>query len=141
MVFSSGTSPKAQPPDPTGSGEIDYRLARQRVLSEFREGALARHEICDAHPELRRAGAHVGVPTGDPCPVCEEAELVRVTYVFGPRLPAHGRCVSSRGELARLARRKGDFAAYEVEVCTACAWNHLVRAFELRAGGGSASGE
>ena len=28
-----------------------------------------------------------------------------VTYVFGPRLPAHGRCISDRRELVALNRR------------------------------------
>ena len=36
-------------------GVIDYRLARMGVVSEYRKGRLARHEVCDAHPELRRA--------------------------------------------------------------------------------------
>jgi len=33
---------------------IDYRLARLAVVSEYRKGRLARHEVCDAHPELHR---------------------------------------------------------------------------------------
>ena len=40
----------------SGPGEIDYRLARQAMISEFRKGRLAQHEVCDAHPELRRMG-------------------------------------------------------------------------------------
>ena len=46
-----------------GPGEIDYRLARQSVLSEYRKGRIARHEICDAHPELARAARALGEPT------------------------------------------------------------------------------
>jgi len=52
---------------------------------------------------------------------------VHVTYVFGPRLPKHGRCITLRGELARLAKRPGTHVAYVVEVCKDCTWNHLVR--------------
>ena len=37
-------------------GEVDYRLARQHLISEYRKGRLAQHEVCDAHPELVRAG-------------------------------------------------------------------------------------
>ncbi|HEX2578535.1 MAG TPA: DUF5318 family protein, partial [Aquihabitans sp.] len=56
-----------------GPGEIDYRLARQAVLSELRKGRVARHEVCDAHPELVRAAREVGEATSITCPVCEEA--------------------------------------------------------------------
>ncbi len=123
--------PGALPDVADGPGEIDYRLARQRVLSDYREGKVDRTDLCDAHPELRRAGAEVGTGTDDDCPMCDDELLAHVTYVFGPRLPTHGRCISAPGELARLAQRKGEFAAYVVEVCPECAWNHLVRAFLL----------
>lgn len=114
-----------------GPGEIDYRLARQSVLSEFRKGRVARHEVCDAHPELVRAAREVGDPTKITCPVCEAAKVVLVSYVFGPRLPAFGRCVTSRAELRKLAKRSGEFSCYVVEVCPACSWNHLARTFLL----------
>lgn len=114
-----------------GSGEIDYRLARHSVISEFRKGRLAKHEICDAHPELRRAAREVGEQTSQPCPICEDGNVVLVSYVFGPRLPAHGRCVTTKAELRALARRSGNFACYVVEVCPQCSWNHLARTFLL----------
>jgi hypothetical protein len=126
-------SPSALTPVPDGPGEIDYRLARRRTLAAYRAGQVARHEICDAHPELRRAGAEVGTTTRQRCPICDDAQLVQVTYVFGPRLPAFGRCITSLGELQKLAARKGEHTAYVVEVCPDCAWNHLVRAYLLRA--------
>jgi hypothetical protein len=128
-------TPSALQPVPASPGEIDYRLARRRTLAAYRAGHLARHEICDAHPELRRAGAEVGTATRQRCPVCDDALLVNVTYVFGPRLPAFGRCITSTNELRRLAARKGEHTAYVVEVCPDCAWNHLVRAYLLRPNG------
>ena len=112
-------------------GEIDYRLARESVLADYQSNQLGREDICDAHPELRRAAVHCGEPAGEECPVCEAAELVWVRYVFGPRLPAHGRCISTAGELSRLGARKGTFTCYVVEVCAACAWNHLRRSYLL----------
>ena len=118
----------------SGPGEIDYRLARRSILSEYRKGRLARHELCDAHPELVRAAREVGDETRATCPVCEQAKVRLVSYVFGPRLPAFGRCVTSRRELAALARRKGDFSCYVVEVCPDCSWNHLARSFALTPG-------
>ncbi len=114
-----------------GPGEIDYRLARQSVLSEFKKGRIARHEICDAHPELVRAARELGEPTKLTCPVCEETNVVLVTYVFGPRLPAFGRCISSKKELQAIAKRSGSFSAYVIEVCPECSWNHLARTFLL----------
>ena len=114
-----------------GPGEIDYRLARQSVLSEFRKGRIARHEVCDAHPELVRAARELGDPTRMLCPVCEETNVVLVSYVFGPRLPKFGRCISSKKELQAIAKRSGEFACYVVEVCPECSWNHLARTFIL----------
>jgi hypothetical protein len=113
------------------AGVIDYRLARRALLSEFRKGRLARHQVCDAHPELVRAARGVGEPTAVGCPICVDERLVLVTYVFGPRLPAFGRCVSSRAEMSTLNRRQDQLTAYVVEVCPACSWNHLARVFPV----------
>lgn len=116
---------------PNSGGTIDYRLARHALVSEFKKGRLATHEVCDAHPELVRAAKELGDPTSQPCPICEETNVVLVSYVFGPRLPAHGRCISQKGELAKLARRSGDFTCYVIEVCPNCSWNHMARVFSL----------
>lgn len=110
---------------------VDYRLAREATVAAFRSGELSAHDACDAHPELVRAGREVGTHTTTDCPVCGDAQLRHVTYVFGPRLPSHGRCISLRGELARIGRRKGNFTAYVVEVCPDCSWNHLVRRYPV----------
>ncbi|MDQ1403250.1 MAG: hypothetical protein QOG03_1566 [Actinomycetota bacterium] len=112
-------------------GQIDFRLARNAVLAEFRRGRLSRLDVCDAHPELLRAATHVGMATDDDCPICESPALVHVSYVFGPRLPAHGRCVTSKAELAKLARRPTELACYVVEVCPDCSWNHLARSLVI----------
>ncbi|MDQ6696388.1 MAG: DUF5318 domain-containing protein [Actinomycetota bacterium] len=127
---------RMQGTDRSAPGEIDYRLARQSVLSEFRKGRIARHEVCDAHPELVRASRECGEPTSQPCPICENADLVHVSYVFGPRLPAHGRCITRRSELRAIAKRSGEFACYVIEVCPACSWNHMVRSYLLQPAGG-----
>jgi len=110
-------------------GRVEYRLARNAVVKEFHRGRLSRLDLCDAHPELLRAARNVGVPLSEECPICGEASVVHVTYIFGPRLPAHGRCVSSPEELARLCRRADEVVCYVVEVCPDCAWNHLVRMY------------
>ena len=113
------------------SGTVDYRLARRFLISEYRKGRLARHQVCDAHPELIRAAAQVGEATETICPICEDEPLVLVTYVFGAGLPAFGRCISAPGELAKLNKRTDPLTAYVVEVCPSCSWHHLTRTFGL----------
>ena len=114
-----------------GSGQVDFRLARNAVLAEFGRGRLSRLDVCDAHPELIRAARNVGAPSGQDCPICADPGLVLVTYVFGSRLPAHGRCVTSLAELTKLSRRATELAGYVVEVCPECSWNHLLRMFPV----------
>src|SRR5688500_16470461 len=99
---------------PTGGlvGEVDYRLARNMVVSEFKKGRLSRLDVCDAHPELLRAARNVGEPATQDCPICDLPTMVNVSYVFGSRLPAHGRCITSQAELAKLARRPTELACY-----------------------------
>ena len=112
-------------------GEIDFRLARQSLISEFKKGRIDRQEVCDAQTELMRAARNVGEPSNRICPICEDAHVVLVTYVFGPRMPASGKCVTTKAELQALNRANGDLAAYVVEVCPSCKWNHLARTFLL----------
>jgi hypothetical protein len=108
-------------------GVIDHRLERRALINQFRVGRLRRDQVCDAHPELIRAATNVGTRTTMTCPICEEQELRLVTYVFGPRLPPHGRCVSTAKEMAALNRRPDELSAYIVEACIDCHWHHLLR--------------
>ena len=110
-------------------GQVDYRLARNAVLKELRKGRLSRLDVCDAHPELVRAGRSIGAAVADPCPVCECDSLVHVSYAFGSRLPAGGQTFVDAVELGRLTRRAGEVACYVVEVCPECRWNHLARTY------------
>src|SRR5207248_680977 len=64
-------------------GEVDYRLARQHAVAEFRRGRLSRLDVCDAQPELLRNARTLGEPIAQPCPICETSQLLLVTYVFG----------------------------------------------------------
>jgi hypothetical protein len=110
---------------------VDYRLTRQSVVQQFRKGRLSRLDVCDAHPELRRAALMASRSTGEECPICEESQVVLVTYAFGPRLPPGGRCITSAREMAKLSRGRAEVACYVVEVCPGCAWNHLTRVFHV----------
>jgi len=115
------------------AGQVDYRLARSVVVSEFRKGRLSRLDVCDAHPELVRAAANVGEETAEDCPICEETKLRLVSYVFGTGLPPSGKCVTTKREMSKLTRVSRDLACYVVEVCPSCAWNHLAQTFAVGA--------
>jgi hypothetical protein len=113
------------------ASDVDYRLARNMVVSEFHKGRLSRLDVCDAHPELLRAATNVGEETREDCPICEQVKLRLVSYVFGSRLPPSGTCVTSRRELTKLAKGTRGLTCYVVEVCPNCSWNHLARSFTV----------
>ncbi len=115
-------------------GRVEYLLARNAVVREYKKGRLSRLDVCDAHPELLRVASNLGRPSGEACPICEESDLVEVTFVFGSRLPPGGRCVATQAELARYWRRKDPVVCYVIEVCAGCSWNHLARMYPAGAG-------
>ncbi|MCL4413608.1 MAG: DUF5318 family protein [Acidimicrobiales bacterium] len=119
---------KAFPVSGSG-GRVEYRLARNAVVSQYRKGRLSRLDVCDAHPELLRAARNLGAVLDETCPICAEASLVHVTYVFGSRLPPGGRCPATPAELARLCNGTVEVACFVVEVCPSCSWNHLARMY------------
>jgi len=98
------------------------------VLRDVRAGNRDRQDVCDAHPELLRAGRHVGEPFDAACPVCGKTQMRLVSYVYGDALrQANGRCISCAGELEKLDATYEEFSRYVVEVCLDCGWNHLQR--------------
>ena len=114
-------------------GIVDHRLARRMLINQVRIGRIPLHEVCDAHPELIRAASNVGTVTVADCPICEAEKLRIVTYVFGHRLPSHGRCVSTPADLRQVTKLTagGEAMAYVVEACTGCRWHHLLRVLPL----------
>jgi len=124
--------PRGAPPPATsrraGRQTVDYALARRAVLRDLKAGRRERSDVCDAHPELVRAGRHVGEPVDADCPVCGRAGLRLVSYVYGDALRhANGRCIATDQELAKLDATHDEFSRYIVEVCIDCSWNHLTR--------------
>ena len=113
-------------------GRIDYRMQRRAVLRDVFSGLREPHDVRDAHPDLVRAGTHIGAGVRDDCPLCEADELRHVTYVFRDRdrSTQGGRAVP-RESLAAQVDRYGDLAVYTVEVCLACCWHHLVESYLL----------
>jgi hypothetical protein len=107
---------------------IDYALARRAVLRDLERGAVARLDVCDAHPELLRAARHVGERAEHRCPVCSGLHVRYVSYVYGDHLrQANGRCIVHPSELERLDASNEEYAKYVVEVCPDCGWNFLTR--------------
>ena len=111
----------------SAGGSINFRLARERTIFAYKTGEATRSEVCDAQRELMRNARECGTSIETPCPICQESSLVEVLYVFGPRLPASGRCIVTAADMARVRSYSGEFTAYDVEVCKSCAWNHLLR--------------
>lgn len=112
-------------------GAVDYRMARNHLVDEFKRGRLAEHEVCDAHPELRRVAEHLGRKSSETCPICEDAKVVLVTYAFGPHLPKSGYAVEDRADLDKVKRMTTECTCYVVEVCPRCGWNHLAQTFPV----------
>lgn len=130
MAFSAGAINGTGPGGRTSTA-VDYRLVRRALIAEYRKGRLARHEVCDAHPELRRAAVNFSRPTERPCPICDDETLVLVTYAFGKHLHKGGQPVVSKTDLDRVRRTTDEVRCYVVEVCAGCGWNHLVRTFDV----------
>lgn len=131
MSFLPGASIRGADADPT-LGAVDYRMARLALVNEFKKGRLAEHEVCDAHPELRRAAANIARKTSEVCPICEDCLLVLVTYAFGPHLPKSGYAVEDRADMDKVRRTTTECTCYVVEVCAKCGWNHLVQTFPVQ---------
>ena len=127
VISRSGASGGAETPE--REARVEYRLVRNAVVRDVQRGKVERVDVCDAHPELLRAARNVGRPTGEDCPICEVTGMVEVTFVFGARLPAGGRCPGTMTELNRLRKREEPVTCYAVEVCPACAWHHLTRKY------------
>jgi len=106
---------------------VEFGLVRHALLAKIASGQLRHEDVCDAHPELLRAARNLGRKSGETCPVCSDAELVEVTYVFGARLPSGGTCPATRAELLKLERREDVVQCYAVEVCVECSFHHLAR--------------
>jgi uncharacterized membrane protein YgcG len=127
-VTSEPRSPsRAVSPDLTA--EVEYRIVRNGLVRDVERGRIKKVDVCDAHPELLRAARNVGRATKEVCPICDDGRLVTVTFVFGAKLPPGGRCPGTVAELKALCRRPEPVLCYEVEVCPACAWHHLMRKY------------
>lgn len=116
------------------TGRIDYRMARRALLRDVQTGVCSPTDVCDAHPDLVRAGRNIGTPIEEACPLCSEVELRHVTYIFTGkpgRNGESGRAVP-RDSLPNQVKRHGDLNVYTVEVCPECHWHHLIESYWVR---------
>ena len=107
--------------------EVSYEWERAQHLRELRAGKVKREELCDADFLLRAAAEHHGVDMQKPCPVCGE-ELRLTRWVYGDSLKRRAGSARSAAEIAEMAAEGLEFTVHFVEVCSACRWNHLLRA-------------
>jgi hypothetical protein len=115
-------------------GRIDYRMQRRAVLRDVQAGLRDPQDVRDAHPDLVRAGTHIGSPVPDACPLCDQATLRHVLYVFRDRdAKSQGGRAIPREALEAQVDRYGDLSVYAVEVCLTCHWHHLVESYLLLA--------
>ena len=113
---------------------MDYALQRRALLAAVRSGRVGSHEACDASPYLLRAAKFHGRAGETPCPMCGQDPLTLVSWVYGDELKHVAGSARSPEELARMTGLFAEFTVYEVEVCRACHWNHLVRSYVLGTG-------
>ncbi|MCU1599494.1 MAG: hypothetical protein JWO22_203 [Frankiales bacterium] len=106
---------------------VDHGLKRRATLAELYSGRVSTGEVQDASPYLKSAAKRLGVETDRTCPVCRRATLHEVLWVYGDAIGDADGTARTLAEVERLATERPDFAVYDVEVCTACDWNHLVR--------------
>lgn len=112
---------------------VDYRMQRRAVVQALHAGTRDPDEVRDAHPELLRAAAHLGLATRESCPLCTE-NLVHVHYAFDrDRARNPGGRAMAVDALPAAADRFGELQIYVIEVCTSCRWHHLVESYRLTA--------
>jgi hypothetical protein len=136
----AGLGPRAGGGRPRGTitrrmGGVDYTLAKRALLMDFQRGILRKPDICDAHPELLRAGRYLGEEATRPCPVCEEGDLRLLAYVFADGLRQNNGRAFQVNEALKLTSKLRSATCYIVEVCLDCSWNHLSEAFLSRPAG------
>lgn len=122
---------------------VDHALARRALLREVFGGGMfsttSPSDVCDASAYLVRAAEELGTATDRACPICRREPLREVSWVYGDALGSQSGSARTPAQVAALAQRRPDFAVYEVEVCSGCLWNHLVRSWRTGTPGTAAA--
>jgi hypothetical protein len=111
--------------------EVDFTLVKNATLEKYRRGKLLKTEICDAQNELLRVAKNYGSNLQTVCPVCGEVDLVSVAFAFGKHITKSGICITNRSEIFDLVNKSQGIFLYQIEVCTGCRWNHLIKKSEI----------
>ena len=107
---------------------VSHKLSRLRLLKNYRAGLVPAERVRDADFLLVTAAKFHGYPASLPCPVCERTDSLYLVYwVYGEELKGRAGSARSREEMERFAEAGLSFTVHEVEVCTECRWNHLLR--------------
>ena len=110
---------------------VDRRLERRNELARLHAGtAVLSSDVCDADPYLLKAAKFHGEAAGA-CPVCRDAGMVTLTYVYGDQLGPYSGRIRATEDLAAMSHQFGAFSVYVVEVCQRCHWNFLVKTYVL----------
>jgi hypothetical protein len=110
---------------------VDYSLQKRALLRDVHNGKVGTYEVCDASPYLKNAARFHGEPTDERCPVCRLENLTHVHYIYGDELKHSAGQARKLAELPDLAMTLREFQVFVVEICTSCAWNHLVEQYLL----------
>lgn len=128
--------PKVEQPeevsDPTRPRHVvDHSLARREAILEIRRTGGFNFRSEDTDPYLLRAAASYGEITERTCPICNDNEVVELTYIYSRELGhASGRVVQPQ-KLSSLAPNYGFLSVHTVEVCQGCGWNHALISYML----------
>ncbi|MDY5785467.1 DUF5318 family protein [Corynebacterium sp.] len=106
--------------------EISHELQRRATLQAYARDAVDKDFVCDADFLLRAAAQHHGVDSPRPCPICEKTMRV-VAWVYGENLGRRSGTARSAEEIDALVAEVGSITVHQVEVCTHCRWNHLLK--------------
>ena len=114
----------------SSGGVVDYRLTREAVVREYRKGRLAPRRLRRS-PRAATGGRRRGRFHQRAVPHLRgRGRRARDLRLRAPPCPRAGAATTAR-ELARLTRGSVPVSCYVVEVCPACAWNHLTRVFQV----------
>lgn len=112
--------------------EINYALQRNAALAALQKPArLLASDPLDADPLLIKSALHHGLRVDEDCPVCAQAKLFHLNYVFGEQLGQYSGRIKSEAELIEMQCEFGEFRVCVVEVCCECGWNHMISSFLL----------
>ena len=110
---------------------VSHGLDRMRVLRSLVDGSIGPTEAQDAPRSLIDSAEVLGFQRNEPCPVCGKPTLYGVYWVYGEQLGERSGTARAAAEITAFIDSGVHLDVHEVEVCTSCRWNHLVRSARL----------